>query len=139
VKKILIGAGVLLLAVAVFYGSVGAASESGEIVVLTSYGDDGEPVETRLWVIEDGGHQWLRAGMPSSGWLLRLEARPEVLVERTGATGRYRAVPVREPAVRDRVHALMAEKYGFADRWISMIRDGTQSVAVRLEPLAPGS
>jgi hypothetical protein len=48
---------------------------------------------------------------------------------------RYRALPVRQPQVRDRIHALMREKYGMADRLVSLIRDPAQSVPVRLEPL----
>jgi hypothetical protein len=33
-----------------------------------------------------------------------------------------------------RVDALMAEKYGIADWWISLMRDPEDSVAVRLVP-----
>jgi hypothetical protein len=32
------------------------------------------------------------------------------------------------------VDALMAEKYGVADRIVDLIRDPSQSVAIRLEP-----
>ncbi len=129
----------LVLLAALFLLTVGLASESGEeIVVLTTTAEDGAPAETRLWVVDDAGHAWLRAGVPTSGWLVRLEAHPEVTVLRGGESLRLRAVPVREPATRDRIHALMREKYGFADRWISLIRDGTESVAVRLDPIPPG-
>jgi hypothetical protein len=41
---------------------------------------------------------------------------------------------VRQPQVRDRIHALMREKYGRADQLVSVLRDPAQSVPVRLEP-----
>lgn len=39
---------------------------------------------------------------------------------------------MKDPATRDRVHALMAEKYGWAEKVIAAMRDGSQSVPVRL-------
>ena len=130
---------VLLAVIALFVGSILVASEQGEeIVTLTTFEADGSAAETRLWVVESEGAAWLRAGVPTSGWLLRIEQSPVVEVERAGRKGRYRAVPVREPGARDRIHALMRAKYGLADRWISLIRDSAGSVAVRLEPSVEG-
>jgi hypothetical protein len=76
--------------------------------------------------------------MSTSGWLARIERNPNVLVERGGRLIRFRAVPVREPRVRDRIHALMREKYGTADKLVGVLRDPAQSVPVRLEPLGVG-
>ena len=45
-------------------------------------------------------------------------------------------MPVFDPVLRDRIHRLMRDKYGSADRWISIIRDGGASVPVRLDPPA---
>ncbi len=129
---------VVIAAAVLFVASIFAISEAGEeIVILRTLEADGSPVETRLWVVEDGGRQWLRAGVPTSGWLLRIEANPAVVVVRAGRAHEYRAVPVRDPAVRDRIHALMRERYGLADRWVSLIRDGSLSVPVRLERPLP--
>jgi hypothetical protein len=81
----------------------------------------------------------MRSGVPGSGWLLRIEADPDVRVGRDGELTRFRAVPVLgDAAVRDRVHALMREKYGWADRLVGMMRDGTKSVPIRLEPVDEG-
>ena len=138
-KTVLIIVGVVLGAAGVFVISIFAVSEAGEeIVILRTFEADGSPVETRLWVVEDGGYAWLRAGVPSSGWMLRIDDNPNVVVTRHGRAVEYRAVPVREPAARDRVHALMREHYGLADRWISLIRDASLSVPVRLELRPPG-
>lgn len=127
----------VVLALVLFVASILLASELGsELVTLGTVAADGTTSETRLWVVDDGGSAWLRASVPESGWLLRLEANPAVIVERAGTATSFHAVPVSEPAVRDRIHRLMREKYGWADRWISIIRDGSLSVPVRLDPPA---
>jgi hypothetical protein len=118
-----------------FFGLVLIMSElGGEVVTLHTQVVGGGEKRTHLWVVDDAGVAWLRAGMASSGWLARIEQNPNVLVERGGRLIRFRAVPVREPRVRDRIHALMREKYGAADRLVGMLRDPAQSVPVRLEP-----
>jgi hypothetical protein len=124
---------VLLLAVS-FVGVIFAASEyGGELVVLHTHAD-GADKTTHLWVVDDGGFAWLRAGVPSSGWLKRIETDAEVTVERNGQTFHYHAVPIHDPAIRDRIHALMRVKYAWADKIVSSLRDANGSVPVRLEP-----
>src|SRR5215468_5982652 len=126
--------GVLVLA-ALFVGLIFGASEFvPEKVVLHTH-DGAADRTTHLWVVDDGGFAWLRAGVPSSGWLKRIEANPDVSVERGGQTYHFHAVPVHEPMIRDRIHALMREKYTWSDRVVSMIRDPNGSVPVRLEPV----
>lgn len=111
------------------------ASESGEVVVLSTTDSQNAVHETRLWIVEHDGALWLRAGVPTSSWFQRLRAEPEVTLERAGVRRRYRALPSEDAAVRDRIHARLAEKYGWADRLIGMMRDGSASVPVRLESL----
>src|SRR5262245_58582940 len=104
----------------VFIGAVFAASEfGGEVVNVETVDAGGAKHNTHLWVVDDGGFAWLRAGMPDSGWLVRMEANPDIHVTRGGVDYHMKAVPVHEPAVRDRIHALMREKYPFADRVVS--------------------
>lgn len=136
-KIVWIVLGSLLLVAVGFVGAIFAASEmAGEIVVLETRDAAGEPVETRLWVVDHEGHAWLRAGQPTSGWFVRLETEPEVRVERDGVRAAYRAVPVDDPAIRDRIHALNRDKYGGYDAFISLARDGSLSIPVRLDPLS---
>jgi hypothetical protein len=138
VRYFLTGAVVLVVLVAGFFGLVLLASElGGEVITLHTQTANGEK-RTHLWVVDDAGVAWVRAGMSGSGWLARIEWNPIVLVERGGRLIRYRAMPVRQPQVRDRIHALMREKYGMADRLVSVLRDHAQSVPVRLEPLGAG-
>ncbi len=134
-RYLLTGAVVLVVLVAGFFGLVLVASEfGGEVIILHTQTASGEK-RTRLWVVDDAGIAWVRAGMSVSGWLECIERNPIVLVERGGRLIRYRAVPVRQPQVRDRIHALMREKYARADQLVSVLRDPAQSVPVRLEPL----
>ncbi|MFI5314105.1 MAG: nitroreductase/quinone reductase family protein [Myxococcota bacterium] len=125
----------LLVLFVAFIGAIFAASEfGGEVVTLRTREGSAER-RTHLWVVDDAGFAWLRAGEPSSGWLARIDANPDVTVERGGVTTHFHAVPVRDPAVRDRIHALMREKYPLADRFISAMRDPNGSVPVKLEPV----
>jgi hypothetical protein len=129
---------VLVLALAVVLAIFAASELGGEVVTLQTRSPDGA-VETRTWVVDDGGYAWLRSGTPGNGWLLRIEADPDVQIERDGEKSAFRAVPVLgDPAVRDRIHALMREKYTWADRLVSLMRDGSKSVPIRLEPVDAG-
>lgn len=107
------------------------ASESGEVVVLETREGDGQ-ARTRLWVVEDDGHLWLRGGA-SSGWQQRLLAQPLVNLERGGVRNSYRAEP--EPTRTARINALMAEKYGWRDTVVGwFVGDRSSDIAVRLVP-----
>ena len=93
---------------------------------------------THLWVVDDAGHAWLRAGVPSTAGSKRIEANPDVICRRaTVRSIHFIAVPVHDPAMRDRIHALMRQNYPFADRLVSLIRDGSLSVPVRLDDVPP--
>lgn len=107
-----------------------------EVIVLRTENADGGWLETRLWIVDDGGHAWLHGG--DSGWMHNLRARPIVEVERGGETHRYRAEPV--PAADARIHELMRAKYGVAERWVRFVApDGESTAPVRLERLDAGA
>ena len=121
----------LLLGVAQF-----VASESGEVLVLETLDAEGQPHETRIWVVEDADAVWVRGGS-DSGWVQRLLQSPEVRAEHSGHWVSFRAVPDRDPATRNRVNALMREKYGFADRFIAITLGDSEregALAIRLDP-----
>jgi hypothetical protein len=134
-KIVAVGLAVLM---ALGIGIFGVSELGGEIVTLGTSSSDGG-ASTRIWVVDDAGHAWLRAGSPGNGWLTRIDANPDVTIERAGVLTRYTAVPVRDdPGLRDRIHALMRAKYTWADRIVSLMRDGSKSVPIRLDPVAPG-
>ena len=125
----------LLIAGFLLVGAILLASESGEVVVLTTTDAEGSVRETRLWVVEHDGALWLRAGVPDSAWLQRLRRDPEVRLERAGIVDRYRALPSDDAGLRAAINSEIAEKYGWAESLIALTRDGSSSVPVRLETL----
>ncbi len=133
-----LGKGLLVVIVVIVTLAAGmyALSEyGGEVVILHTTTDEGKEKSTHLWVVDDSGFAWLRAGQPESRWYQRLRARPKVEVVRAGETRAYRANVVSTPAARELINRLMAEKYGFAETIISMIHDEDEVVPIRLEPL----
>lgn len=130
----------LLLAVvalaALFGVSLMAASElGGEVVTLYTRDPGGGESRTSLWVVDHEGFQYLRAGDRDSEWFERLRRSPEVRVERGGKIASYQAVPA--PELTPAIQELMAQRYGFADRFIGLIRDPSKSMAVKLVPVSP--
>ncbi|MAS40364.1 MAG: hypothetical protein CMK33_01450 [Porticoccaceae bacterium] len=127
-----IAGGLAALVVAVF-GLQMVASETGEVVVLHATDSDGSVAETRLWVVDHGGRQYLRVGADGSGWYSRIAARPEVRVARGGQAADYLAVA--EPESSERINALMAQKYGWRDDVIGALVGGREgSIPIRLDP-----
>lgn len=123
--------GVVLALGVVWYLAQLIASESGEVVVLTTRDAAGEEFQTRLWIVDHEGHQWLRAGSDAAGWYSRLEHNPGIDVERNSVREPYTAVPV--PSKAGDINRLMLEKYGWADRYIGFYFGRDDSVPVRLE------
>ena len=125
--------GVLFVVALVGFGVEQYAAESGEVVVLTTTDAEGTALETRLWVVDHEGRQYLRAGFDGSGWYHRLAAEPQVEVVRNGTGAIYTAVP--DPSKTQTVNRLMAEKYGWADSYIGTIFPRDNAIAIRLDPI----
>jgi hypothetical protein len=129
IGKALVGA---VVVVGLFFVVVFGASEmAGEVITLRSYHADGLSKDTSLWIVDDDGRQFIRAGQPDSKWLLRVEADPQVEVVRDGVTTPYHAVVV--PEQRDRINDLMAEKYGWAESLLGLMRDPEGTTPIRLD------
>lgn len=114
-----------------FFGALMVASETGgEVVTLETQGDDGRIYETSVWIVDFDRVAWLRAGDGESAWVKRLRAEPEVFVTRNGERATYRARIVE--GLTGRVNAEMREKYGLADRIVTVAHDPESVVAIRL-------
>jgi hypothetical protein len=101
-----------------------------EVIILRTQEADGGWLESRLWIVDDGAVSWLHGG--KSRWMRNLKSRPIVEIERAGETHRYRAQPV--PGPHPRIHELLREKYGLADRWVRFVGPDSESTApVRLD------
>jgi uncharacterized protein DUF2255 len=125
----------LSLAIGGFYALIVGASESGEVAVLRTYNPAGDAAQTRLWVVEDEGFLWVRTGHPNKKWFRRLLAMPEVELVRGGRTQHYRAVPVEDPQIRERVNQAFREKYGMADWIVALSGAASRRVPIRLDPV----
>ena len=127
--------GILLAVVAI----VSAWIDEGEVVELTTYDANAHEHETELWIVDVDGRRYVRADLPGADWLERLRARPEVLLRRDGVEERVTARPVDDPAVREAIARAMAEKYGFVDDLVGILRDEDAVVPVILEPIPTAS
>jgi hypothetical protein len=131
-KILLYVLGALVALVAIVFVSQIIASESAEVVVLTSQGPEGAE-ETRLWVVDLDGIQYLRAS-PDSGWYERLLADPEVKLERDGETASYRAETRLERVAE--INSLMQQKYAWRDSYIELLLGGRDdAIPVALLPI----
>lgn len=121
---------VLLVILIALYGAIIVASESGEVLVLSTVEVNGAPQETRVWTVEYDGSHWVRSGSPRSAWYARLLARPEVAFRLGGENRVATAVPT--PAATDTINTLMHEKYGWADDVIDKLLGRDDAIAIRL-------
>ena len=131
-KRVAIALGIVVALVAAMGVGQLLASESGEVVLLTTKDTAREPVQTRVWIVEYDGGVWLRSGQPGSAWHQRLENDPEVEVERGGVTIAYQAEP--RPDARDAINGLMRKKYAWADWYIDALFDVSDAVPIQLVP-----
>ena len=87
-------AGIVLGLLIIVVATQMLTSELGsEIVELHTLDDTGQSRTTRLWIVDHEGIPYLRAGMASSGWLLRALSNNAVEMTRNGVTGSYNFEP----------------------------------------------
>ena len=122
--------GTLLILLVVVFVMQFAASESGEVVVITSYDREDVGYDTRLWIIELDNRWYLRAGSRNAAWSKRLAARPDFVIERGDFEGRVVARP--NDALTAEVNAAMAEKYGWADRLVGTLYPRDNAIAIEV-------
>ena len=126
---------VLLGAAVAFAGVTLYALEGREVVVVHTQASDGSRRDTRTWIADDGAGPLIEAAFAERPFLQDLLVNPDIEVVRDGGVRRYRATPLPNPDGHARIRALLAEKYGWADRWVGLLQDTSRSVAVRLEPV----
>tara|TARA_R110002072_G_scaffold1780_11_gene14882 strand:- start:15549 stop:15953 length:405 start_codon:yes stop_codon:yes gene_type:complete len=125
--------GVLVSCVLIFAVVERMAAERVEVVELHAKGPSGEIITTRLWIVDEGGKQYLRVGADGSGWFSRLEANNNIQLTRGGETRDYRAVP--DPTKSDAVNRAMQDKYTWGDTFIGSLFGGRQgSIPIELVP-----
>lgn len=125
--------GLLLGLALILVGLPQIASERVEVVDLHTTDVDGEAVNTRLWIVDDGGYQYLRVGADGSGWFSRLQANSKFQVTRNGTTASYTAVLREDKA--DTINQLMQTKYTWGDSVMATMVGGREgAIPVELHP-----
>jgi hypothetical protein len=134
-KLLLRSIGVVVAIVVILFVMQVIASESGEVVKITTVDGSGGQHETHLWVVDHDGHAWLRSGSPTSGWYARLKETPTLDLERNGERAEY-TITV-DPTQTATINALMQRKYGWADSYVGLFIDHSKSVPIRLDRRPP--
>lgn len=117
-----------------FLGLQTLASERVEVVQLHTLDEAGEELVTRLWVVDDGGYQYLRVGADGSGWFSRLQDNGEFRLTRNGSTQGYEAVLRQDKS--GRINELMQQKYTWGDTFFAYAVGGREgSVPIELHRL----
>ena len=133
-KKIYWALGILFGLVVAIFSLQLLASERVEVVELHTTDETGEPVTTRLWVVDDDGYQYLRVGAAGSGWFSRLQANGNFQVTRNGDTAIYTAVLRNDKG--ERINQLMQEKYSWGDTAIGYLAGSREgSIPIELHRL----
>ena len=111
-----------------------AALELGGVAIIETQREDGTTRTTRVWYVQERKDLWLEAGAPTNGWFVDIQRTGELELTLGTNPFPYRTVVVAKPAVRDRVRALLREKYGWRDLWVGLFVDQESATPVRLVP-----
>lgn len=132
--KLLVRVLIVLLVLGATFGALDRlASERVEVVTLHTVAADGQPRDTRIWIVDRNGAAYIRA-RESSGWYARVKARPDFELTRGSQRARYTAVP--HPELRDEMNGLFRAKYGWGDAYVSFTVGGREdAVALELVPV----
>lgn len=128
-------AALLVAAAAVLFGGVTLwALEGREVVVLRTWMPDGGRRQTRTWIADADGAEWVEAANPERLFLLDLRRDPRVELKRGGRDEERVATVIEGDGGHRRIRSLLRERYGVADAWIGLLADTSRSVAIRLDP-----
>ncbi len=132
-KRTWIVVAVVLSTAGLFAAVTLVALEGREVVVLRTFDAQGQARETRTWIADADGYTWIEAANAERPFLLQIRTNPAVELRRAGTLHSCRAAAIPNPEGHQRIRGLLAEKYGWADRWIGLLTDTSGSLAVRLE------
>jgi hypothetical protein len=122
------------LALGVFVFVTAMALEGGEVVQLRTLGPDGNARTTRVWIADADGAAWVEAASPDRPFLADIARDPQIELVRGDDVEPRRATVIDGAEGHAKIRALLRRRYGWADRWIGLLTDTSQSVAVRLDP-----
>ena len=128
-KLVLISIPALFVALA---GMTWWALESSGVAVIETQTPEGTTRSTHVWYAEANGELWLEAGAPENPWFRDVQQNAVLTFTADGRSARYFASADDDASGHDRIRSMLREKYGFRDRWVSLLVDPSRSLAVRL-------
>ena len=114
------------------------ALEGQDVAVLRTHTETGVIYETRVWLAEVDGSVWVEAATPEREFYQHILQRPDVEVFRAGKIEQYTATVHPGETGHAKIRHLLREKYGWADWWVGLLQDTSQSVAVQLTLVREG-
>ena len=108
-----------------------AAFQDERVIEILTVDPDGDPRETRVWVVVVDGAAWVRTN--DSRWLANLRRDPAVRLRARDRDQAFFAEEVTDPAAKGRVEEAFKAKYGFLQRVMSALRMREPTV-IRLTP-----
>ena len=117
---------------AVFLLGTLLALEGHEVVILRTFAPNGTPRETRVWIADADGVAWIESANEDRPFFRDILQNPDVEVVRNAEVERLHAEPILSADGHPKIRRLLSEKYGWADCWIGLLADTSNSIAIRL-------
>jgi hypothetical protein len=108
-----------------------AAFQDESVIEILTVDPDGDPRETKVWVVVVDGAAWVRTN--DSRWLANLRRDPAVRLRVRDREEAFFAEEVTDPAATGLVEEAFKAKYGFLQRVMSALRMREPTV-IRLTP-----
>ena len=123
----------LMLIVAGLGGATWVALEGKEVAVLHTIGIGGTTRRTRVWVADADGFTWVEAATADRPFYRDILVNPAIDLVRQGEHLPFTATPKPGPGGHAKIRRLLQAKYGWADTWVGLLQDTSESIAIRLE------
>jgi hypothetical protein len=109
------------------------ALEGGDVVSAeTTRPGNHETRSTHVWYVRESGLVYLEAGHPDNPWVQDLSHSSVLKLKGVGIDGSYRFTVRMDADSHERIRTLMRSKYGWRDRWISLLFNVSSSGLVEL-------
>jgi hypothetical protein len=108
-----------------------AVAAEQTVVILTREAD-GAPRETTVWLVVVDGQGYIRTG--DTHWHGNIVREPQIGVRIAGADYPVKAEHVTDPALRAKIQAAYAEKYGYSNTFVGWFGNPDKAQILALVP-----
>ncbi len=113
------------------------ALEQSDVLIVETFDRSAQIARyTHVWFVREDGQIYLEAGHPQNPWVQDLASADIIGIQGANLDGWY-AFTVGDSQAevitgREKIRALMRQKYGWRDWWVTRLFDTSQSQLVRL-------